>query len=133
MWVSNYVLLCFFALQSSTKHVGAAPADDPGHGHRKQGGSGGVLQPLPVHSGGQRSLHHTAQLFVAALLDFLRNKTVSYKIVSTQQTAKYLQFVDYIVKTSRFCLIIRLYAVVSICKTFMKYLGWSFVLTCVVL
>lgn len=111
--------------------MGAAPADDPGHGHRKQGGSGGVLQPLPVHSGGQRLLHHTAQLFVTALLDFLWNKTVSYKIVSTQRTATYQQFIDCTVKTNRFCLIFHLHEVV--CKTLRKYLGWSFVPTCVVL
>lgn len=32
--------------------MGAAPADDPGRADRKQGRSGGVLQPLPVHGGG---------------------------------------------------------------------------------
>lgn len=43
-------LFMLVASQSSAEHVGAAPANDPGRGHRKQGCSGGVLQPLPVHS-----------------------------------------------------------------------------------
>ncbi|XP_068584049.1 BAI1-associated protein 3 isoform X2 [Cebidichthys violaceus] len=38
-------------LTSSPELVGAAPADDPGCGRREQGRPGGVLQPLPVHSG----------------------------------------------------------------------------------
>lgn len=43
--------------QSSPKHVGASPSDDPGRGHREQRRPGGILQPLPVHTGGQLLLH----------------------------------------------------------------------------
>ncbi|XP_061703344.1 BAI1-associated protein 3 isoform X2 [Syngnathoides biaculeatus] len=35
----------------SAEPVGAAPAHDPGLGHREPRRSGGVLQPLPVHGG----------------------------------------------------------------------------------
>lgn len=53
-------LIVSAALQSPPEHVGAAPAHDARRGGRKPGRPGGVLQPLPVHGGGQ--CHH-AMLF----------------------------------------------------------------------
>lgn len=47
--------------------MGAAPADDPGHSHRKQRCSGGVLQPLPIHSGGQCLVNSISQNFFLAI------------------------------------------------------------------
>ena len=44
---------CVFPAQGSSEHVEPSPPDDPGHGGGEQRGAGGVLQPLPVHRGGQ--------------------------------------------------------------------------------
>ena len=48
-------LIVSAASQSPPEHVGAAPAHDPGRRHGEPRRSGGVLQPLPVHGGGECS------------------------------------------------------------------------------